>query len=239
MEMPFVVCHMLTSLDGKIDGPFFEAPQAAPALMAYGESRGHYGCEATLYGTTTMLGGYADGRVSAPETEGDAPEPGDWVNEGGRAMGNFIVSLDPRGELAFSGHVFEKKGRAAAHVVQALTRQAAPGYIAYLRRRGVPYVFAGEEQLDCALLLKKLRALLGVERLMVAGGGITNGSFLAEGLIDELSIVVAPVADGGRAASIFETMPLHAAHAPRAFSLMEARPLDGGALWLRYGAEKG
>ena len=237
MERPFVVCHMLTSLDGKIDGAFFEAPQAAPALKAYGELRGHYGCAATLYGTTTMLGGYADGRVSAQEM-GGTPEPGDWVSEGGRAMGNFIVSLDPRGELAFSGHVLEKKGRAAAHVVQALTRRAAPGYLAYLRGRGVSDVFAGDERFDCALLLKKLRALFGVERLMVAGGGITNGSFLAEGLIDELSIVVAPVADGGRAASIFEIAPFHAVHMPRAFSLLEARAMDGGALWLRYRAER-
>ena len=63
MERPFVVCHMLASLDGKIDGAFFGAPQTAPALQVYGELRGFYGCQATLYGTTTMLGGYADGKV--------------------------------------------------------------------------------------------------------------------------------------------------------------------------------
>ena len=56
MERPFVVCHMLASLDGKIDGAFFGAPEAAPALKAYGELRNFYGCQATLYGTTTMLG---------------------------------------------------------------------------------------------------------------------------------------------------------------------------------------
>lgn len=61
----FVVCHMLASLDGKIDGAFFGAPETAPALHAYGELRGFYHCQATLYGTTTMLGGYADGLVPA------------------------------------------------------------------------------------------------------------------------------------------------------------------------------
>lgn len=64
MERPFVVCHMLASLDGKIDGACFGAQQTAPALQVYGELRGFYGCQATLYGTTTMLGGYADGKVS-------------------------------------------------------------------------------------------------------------------------------------------------------------------------------
>ena len=56
MERPFVVCHMLTSLDGKIDGTFFGVPETVPAIKAYGELRSFYGCQATLYGTTTMLG---------------------------------------------------------------------------------------------------------------------------------------------------------------------------------------
>ena len=63
MERPFVVCHMLTSLDGKIDGAFFGVPETIPAIKAYGELRSFYGCQATLYGTTTMLEGYAEGKV--------------------------------------------------------------------------------------------------------------------------------------------------------------------------------
>lgn len=35
MERPFVVCHMLASLDGKIDGEFFGLPQAAQAIKTY------------------------------------------------------------------------------------------------------------------------------------------------------------------------------------------------------------
>ena len=59
----FVVCHMLTSLDGKIDGDFFGVEEIAPALKVYGERREYYNCPAALYGTTTMLGGYSDGLV--------------------------------------------------------------------------------------------------------------------------------------------------------------------------------
>lgn len=138
---------MLVSLDGKIDGAFFQAPQTAPALKAYGELRGHYGCAATLYGTATMLGGYADGRVSAAETDGGAPDPGDWVNADGRAMGNFIVSLDPCGELAFPGPVLEKKGRVSAHVVQALTRRAAPATLPTCAGAGCPMSLPGTKAL--------------------------------------------------------------------------------------------
>lgn len=234
----FVVCHMLTSLDGKIDGDFFSAPETAPALKAYGELRGFYGCQATLYGTATMLGGYADGKAEVRPAGALQPQE-DWINEEGRALGNFIVSVDPKGELAFSSHILEKKGRPAAHVIEALTAQASPAYLAYLRERGVSYLFAGEERLDCALLLQKLAQQFGIGRLMVAGGGTVNWSFLQEGLIDELSVVVAPVADGSTTAvSIFERAEFLPPHPPAAMAFKEAKVLEGDALWLRYSAAK-
>lgn len=239
MSGMFVVCHMLTSLDGKIDGAFFGAKEAAPALKAYGDLRGFYGCQATLYGTTTMLGGYAGGRVNSLPAAGNPLPKEDWVNVEGRDMGNFIVSVDPKGELAFSSHISEKKGRAPAHILEALTEQASPEYLAYLREKGVSYVFAGQETLDCGLLLEKLHSLFGIEKLMVAGGGVMNWSFLSAGLLDEICLVIAPVADGSNTAvSIFEQSPFLKSHSPVGLALKESKVLDGDTLWLRYVPKK-
>ena len=235
MKQPFVVCHMLTSLDGKIDGAFFGTPEAASALKAYSDLRVFYRCQATLYGTTTMLGGYADGKVAGLTAVKESPMRKDWVNLAGKDMGNFIVSVDPKGELAFSSHSLAKKGRPAAHVIEALTEQASPEYLAYLQKLGISYLFAGEKALNCSLLSEKLYALFGIERLMVAGGGMMNWSFLQEGLINELSLVIAPVADGSTTAvSCFEKADFMPSHAPMAFRLKEAKPMAGNALWLRY-----
>ena len=235
IQKPFVVCHMLTSLDGKIDGTFFDVPETVPALKAYEELRGVYGCQATLYGTTTMLGGYAEGQVSnLPAAEQSLPKE-DWVNPTGKAMGNFIVSMDPQGKLAFSSHKLKKKGRAAAHVIEALTEQASSAYLSYLQKQGVSYIFAGNEVLDCSLLLKKLHTLFGIDRVMIAGGGVTNWSFLQKNLIDELSLVIAPVADGGTdSVSIFEHSDFLPTCSPAIFKLKEIQVLDGDILWLRY-----
>ena len=235
MKRPFVVCHMLASLDGKIDGAFFGMPQTAPVLKVYGELRGFYGCQATLYGTTTMLGGYADGRVGALSVGDALPQKKDWVNPTGKALGNFIVSLDPVGELAFSSSILEKKGRPAAHVIEVLTEQASPAYLAYLQEQGISYIFAGKRRLNCILFLEKLQEIFGIDKLMVAGGGITNWSFLQEDLIDELSLVIAPVADGStQAVSIFEWANFLDKNAPKAFLLKDAKALEGNVLWLRY-----
>ena len=88
-------------------------------------------------------------------------------------------------------------------MIEAVTEQASPEYLSYLRRLGISYLTVGDERLDCASLARKLRSRFGIERLMVAGGGMANWSFLQEGLIDEFSLVIAPVADGGSAASSF------------------------------------
>ena len=185
-----------------------------------------------------MLGGYAEGKVGQLPTVVSTPPRADWVNPTGKAMGNFIVAVDPQGQLAYSGLSIEKKGRPAAHVIQALTQKASPRYLSYLRKRGISYLFAGEDRLDCSLLLRKLSGSFGISRLMVAGGGITNQAFLQDGLIDELSLVIAPVADGGNAPSVFEPASFLPDHVPVPFTVEEAKVLPGNTLWLRYHAGK-
>ena len=233
MDRPYVVCHMLTSLDGRIDGEFFSAPECLPAVRAYGELRARFDCSATLYGRTTMLGGFADGLVGAlPEGRERFPRE-DWRAQ--VEAENYIVSLDPEGTLRFNGSFIERRGRPKAHGIEALTERVSDGYLACLRRQKVSYLFAGEDRIDFPLLLRKLQERFGIARLMIAGGGQTNWSFTREGLIDELSVVIAPLADGGtHAATLFDRMDDLPPHKPAAFSLQAVERLDGDALWLRY-----
>lgn len=233
MNRPYVICHMLMSLDGKIDGEFFSSPECSPALQQFGKVRTFYDCSATLYGTTTMEGGYADGRIGAlPKSEQVYPRE-DYVAESN--VQNYIVSLDPQGVLAFSGKYLEKKNRPQAHIIEVLTEQVSDDYIAYLRSLDISYVIAGKEQLDGKLLLEKLKALFGIEKLMISGGGLTNWSFIQENLIDELSLVIAPVAEGSReSATIFEKADFLPYRAPAAFTLKASQQIEGDTLWLRY-----
>ena len=59
-----------------------------------------------------------------------------------------------------------------------LTKQVSDAHLAGLRRDGVSYIFAGERELDLALALDILNRELGIERLLLEGGGKSNGSFL-------------------------------------------------------------
>jgi 5-amino-6-(5-phosphoribosylamino)uracil reductase len=76
-------------------------------------------------------------------------------------------------------------------------------------------------------------AARGVERLMVEGGGIVHTQFLAEDLVDELQLVVAPCFIGDSRAPRFVADGRFPWNAQRRASLVEVRQIDDVAL-LRY-----
>lgn len=233
MNKPFVVCHMLVSLDGKIDGAFMSAPECASALMEYGNIRKFYECQATLYGTVTMEESYAEGIIDELPHSNNFYSKEDYIAF--TEVTDYIISVDPKGTLAWKSNYIEKKKRPKAHVIEVLTEQVSNDYLAYLRKFDISYIFAGKEQLDCVLILHKLNRLFGIQRLMIAGGGLMNWTFLQEDLIDELSLVVAPLTDGSRTtASVFEKADFLPYRRPAVFALKQVKQLSGDSLWLRY-----
>ena len=233
MKRPYVVCHMLTSIDGKIDGEFFESSESLSALRRFEKARDFYECNAVLYGTTTMERGYSNGRINSISKNGVVYPRKDYVAKS--EVENYIVSVDPEGILAFDGKYIERKNREKYHIIEILTDKVSNEYLSYLRALDISYIFAGEDRLDCRLTLEKLRGKFSIEKLMISGGGFTNWSFAESGLIDELSIVVSPVADGNRfSASIFEKADFLPRRSPISFTLKSADTFEGGILWLRY-----
>lgn len=228
-----MVCHMLTSLDGKIDGAYMKAPECGSALSEYSRLRKFFDCKATLYGTTTMAGSFSDGVAGRlPAADADYPKE-DYIAASDAE--SYVVSIDPKGILGWKSNTIQRENRQQAHVIEVLTEAVSKDYLAYLRSLNISFLFAGKEQLDCRLLLEKLYSLFSIERLMIAGGGMMNWSFVQEDLLDELSLVIAPVADGStETVSIFEKQDFLPERKPAAFQLKEAAPLEGSCLWLRY-----
>jgi 5-amino-6-(5-phosphoribosylamino)uracil reductase len=73
----------------------------------------------------------------------------------------------------------------------------------------------------------------GVERLMVEGGGVVHTQFLADDLVDELQLVVAPIFVGDSSAPRFVTDGRFPWHAGRRATLAETRQI-GDVVLLRY-----
>lgn len=233
MKRPYVICHMVSSVDGKIDGKWFASPEVREPLAESNRIRSDYNCKSVLYGATTMAETYAAGFVGAlPKTDAIFPRE-DYLAP--VDVDCFFISIDVQGTVAWESKYIEKKNRPRCHPIEVLCENVSDDYIAYLREKDISYIFAGKEQLQPGLVMEKLHDLLRIDRLMICGGGIVDYTFLQAGLIDELSLVIVPLTDGAvNVASVFDQSPFVPTGAPTAFKLLEAKALPGDGVWLRY-----
>ena len=79
--------------------------------------------------------------------------------------------------------------------------------------------------------------MFGIERLLLEGGGILNGVFLKQKLIDEIALLIVPSIDGKSGQpSIFEC-PGNKDDMPaenQSLELIDSKVLDHGNLFTRY-----
>ena len=192
MNRPYTICHILSALDGKITGEFMGTESTRSVSEEYARIRSEYHADAWLYGTVTTKE-FTGGRKPALNLEAEVPE-GDFVAENRAEL--YYVSVDTQGEIGWESGTFRKAGRPDAHVIEVLTEQTPAAYRAYLRKQGVSYILAGSDMLDSKLAAEKLYRLFGIGTLLICGGGTINWTFLQQGAVDELSLLLAPAADG-------------------------------------------
>jgi len=146
----------------------------------------------------------------------------------------YAVIVDGEGTIHWESGMVERRGD-KMHVITVLQENVSDTYIAHLRQAGVSYVFAGKGSLDLPLAVQKLKEKFGIEKMLLSGGGIVDWAFLQAGLIDEISLVIPPVIDGGTGlASTFDDSVFAANHSSKSLSLIDVQRLDGDCIWLRY-----
>lgn len=234
MNRAKVICHMLTSIDGKISGNAFRLPETAQAARVYQELHKKLGGDGVAYGRTTVSEVFTKGKTPDLSAFQDASLPRtDFIT--GRRGDYRLVSIDPEGGLGWSGPTVSGRGPGydGARIIEILLESVSDAYLAYLRSLGISYLFCGKETPDCTLMAEKLYRLFGIKTLLLQGGGITNGAFAQAGLIDEISLVIAPVLSAGSGVPDLAGVP--GAHVdPQAYTLQSVRSQPDGSLWLHY-----
>lgn len=231
MNRPYIICHILSALDGKITGEFMGMESARSVSEEYGRIRTEYQADAWLYGTVTTKE-FTGWRK--PELDFGAEVPaGDFVAEAQADL--YYVSVDTQGEIGWESGTFRKAGRPDAHVIEVLTEQTPAAYRAYLRQHGVSYILAGSKLLDSKLAVEKLYQLFEIDTLLICGGGTINWTFLQQGVVDELSLLLAPAADGNPdSVTVFEKSPLLPPGSPATFRLKNIERLKDDGVRLVY-----
>lgn len=235
MERPYIFCHMMTSLDGKIMGKYMEAPECGPAGDAFYDiafgKKPKYRHQGWLSGRVTTDDNFTLYRKPALDINAPSVPEGDFVAQ---KAPMYYVSIDPSGTLGWENNSLTYIDT-TAHVLEVLTGMASNEYKAFLRRLGISYIIAGKDTLDYDEALFKLKKLFGIETLMLGGGGVLNWSFIQAGMCDEVSVVIAPCADGStKTQTLFQVKDGLSTDTPVGFTLKSADILDESAVWLRY-----
>lgn len=228
------IIHIFSTIDGRISGPFMTSSADAESRAAYARIREDYAPDAILYGSMTSRA-FA-GNAPAQPMEGTNVPDGDFVEHAVPELdGEYLVNLDPAGEVWWKEPVLRRAGHPDATVVEVVTGTTPGEFLAYLRSAGVPYIIAGDDRVDCAEMLDKLERLLGMETLLVCGGGKADWMLLEAGCVDEVSVVITPVASGeAGVATLFDQMPGTGRQAPIALSLSKAERVEGDGLHVVY-----
>jgi riboflavin biosynthesis pyrimidine reductase len=232
---PKIICHMVTSIDGRLHPSRFTAP-------AYGIDaavlRRHYDGVADSFKTE----GWMVGRTTMQEIAKGAARPAAATSSfsretyrGDRRTRNLAVAIDPHGKVHYG-----KDNALGDHVVAVLGEHVPDAYLAELREDGASYLFAGSDGRDMPKAMQALHETFGVETLLLEGGAATNGSFLKQRLTDEISVLIHPAIDGvAGVQTIFEYVGAADEKPGDGQSLghFATETLEGGMVWLRYAVE--
>lgn len=199
MNRPYIICHMTMSIDGKVTGNFLSEKSSATACEIYYDINRNLKSNGFICGRVTMEGSFTGGYYP------DLSEYEPVIYDHGFKMdyilddmtGFYAVVFDPKGKLGWkSNKIIDPDGDPGydgAQIIEVLTEQVDERYLGYLESMEIPYIFAGEKEIDVELALFKLKNIVGCETLLLEGGSIVNGYFQRADVIDELSLVVAPV----------------------------------------------
>src|SRR5215472_1115021 len=224
---PYVICHMCTSVDGRILGHRWgKLPGYKHESDLFETTAASFGIGAWLVGTTTM--DEFDGRKMKLPRAPRGFVRADHVSKPNAKR--LAIGADAKGLLRF-----QENEVGGDHVVLLVTERVSNDYLAHLQAAGVSYLFCGGKEVNLHVALRKLTTIFKLRKLMLQGGGKFNGAMLKAGLVDEISHITVPVGGGGLGVSTFFGISGDApARAAGTLRLMSHKQMRGSVIWARY-----
>lgn len=236
---PYTICHMMASLDGRID---CDMTEQIDDTNHYYEALEQLDCPSTLEGKKTLEMHYAEPGIF--QGAGSYEHAGQQVYKAVEADG-YAIGVDTNGTLLWGDNTTEQFGKP---LLMILSEGASKDYLDYLRSKQISYITVGDwvedenielagsssfkPGIDLKAAMEILREQFGVERLAVVGGGHINGSMLDLGLIDEVSMMYGYGIDGREGmAAAFDGRPKK--RKPVRLKFQSVKEQDG-IVWMRY-----
>jgi riboflavin biosynthesis pyrimidine reductase len=230
---PYVVCHMMVSLDGRIHpSRWTESPDGDKKSWSSVYEKVHEALkgDAWLVGRVTMAEMSKAGAHPPPEGTFHVERPHHFAR---RDASCYAIAFDREGKLHFA-----KSDIGGDHVIVLLGAGVPDSHLAELTKDGVSYVVAADDEMNAKPLLELLGLELGIKRLLVEGGGNVNGSMMAAGVVDEISLLIAPAIDGALGITgVFEVPEASGLSGKARLRFMASETLANGIVHLSYTVE--
>lgn len=218
---------MASSVDGRIIAESW-GEKLDEFGSLYEDCHNSFESQAWMVGRVTMEKDFTEGKQPEPITPGK-PIPRKAFIGNDKATA-FAVAVDAKGKLGWNENEID-----GDHIIEILSESVSDAYLNYLQQRRISYIFAGKETLDFEIALTQLSEHFNIETLMLEGGGNINGSLLNAGLIDEISLLILPMADGTKdSPTTFEVGNFLPKKDARQLKLLDVQKLRHEVLWLRY-----
>ncbi len=234
MKRPYIIYHMVISLDGKISGSYLDKPETQEVTDYYFKKHRDFKADGFMCGRVTMEESFTKGAKPDLEPFKNAEiVREDFIGDNNAKF--YAVCVDTKGKLGWDSNKIsdDDPGYDQAHIVEVLLEDVDDAYLAYLQSKNISYIFGGKTTLDFEIVFNKLKSVFNIQKLLLEGGGILGGSVVNTGVVDALSLVVAPLLQGSNGQSLVENS-LANLNDTRDYLIKETTILDQGGLYLFY-----
>jgi len=190
---PYVICHMLQSINEKVTGDFLSKEEANEGIEIYYKINRELKKDAIALGRVTMEDSFTNKYYPSLEKyKGNKIKKEDYIDS---LHDFYMIAFDRYGRLGYKDNkiIDPDEGYNNAYIIEVLLEDTKEEYLAYLQELHISYIFAGKEELNISLALEKLNKYFNIKNIILEGGSIINGAFIKEDLVDEVSLVTVPV----------------------------------------------
>jgi riboflavin biosynthesis pyrimidine reductase len=222
---------MMTTLDGKItSGTGVDILDDYFSLYTKVEDR--LNAKSWMFGRVTMEAFAEDLPVGLPTTQKDIDDTDYFLS----TQSDYnVFAIDTKGVLRWKDNTIKLANvDERINIIVIVTQKTPKDYLAYLQDNKISYIYGGKDAINFDLLFKKIKSKLGIDKILLEGGGILNGSVMNENLIDEISLLLLPiVVNRVDAPSIFEGEVQQILNIKK-YSLTKVERIENDVVWLKY-----
>ncbi len=224
MNKPYIVCYMMTSVDGRID---CDMVGRLAGVEDYYPLLDELGLQSAISGKTTARLELAEPGEFKPESNISFGK--ETVSKKTDSSNGYTIIVDTKGTLLWKhDSQYEKP-----HIL-ITSKQVSKEYLAYLDELNISYIVIGNTEINLAGACEVLKETFGIKKLGIVGGPAINTAFLDAGLLDEVIVLIGAGIDGR---ALFPTVFQREDKGQGKLTplkLIEAKTYDSGAIFIRY-----